>query len=216
MGNGNGEWATRRATSQPADAVRVIYEEAGRMRRLVKDLLDLARIESGDPQLRREVLDLTGIVGRVAENFELRAQQKGVELSTRVDPLPLITGDADRLVQVFTNLTENALEHTPPGGRIRITAQPAPGGIQIAVSDSGKGIPPEDVNRIFERFYQADKSRARSGRRGTGLGLTISREIVQTHGGKINVESREGQGATFYIWLPLPRSSDETARRVNR
>ena len=204
------------AASQPADAARVIYEEAGRMRRLVEDLLDLARIESGDPQLRREVLDLTGILSRIVENFELRTRQKGVELSTRVDPLPLITGDADRLVQVFTNLTENALEHTPAGGRIRITAQPAPGGIQVAVSDSGKGIPPEDINRIFERFYQADKSRARSGRRGTGLGLTISREIVQSHGGKINVESREGQGATFYVWLPLPRSSDETARRVNR
>lgn len=204
------------ATNQPADAARVIYEEAGRMRRLVEDLLDLARIESGNPQLRREVLDLTGVISRIAQNFKLRAQQKGVELSTRIDPLPLITGDADRLVQVFTNLTENALEHTPDGGRIRITAQPAPGGIQISVSDSGKGIPPEDINRIFERFYQADKSRARSGRRGTGLGLTISREIVLTHGGKINVESREGQGATFYVWLPLPRSSDETARRANR
>lgn len=204
------------AASQPADAARVIYEEAGRMRRLVEDLLDLARIESGNPELRREVLDLTGIVGRVAENFQLRAQQKGVDLITRIDPLPLVTGDADRLVQVFTNLTENALEHTPQGGQIRIIAQPAPGGVQVSLSDSGKGIPQEDINRIFERFYQADKSRARSGRRGTGLGLTISREIVQTHGGKISVESKEGQGATFYVWLPLPRSSDETARRVSR
>src|SRR5262249_46780138 len=132
------------------------------------------------------------------------------------EPLPLVTGDADRLVEVFTNLTENGLEHTPQGGRIGIRAQPAPGGIQDSVSDRGKGVPPEEINRIFERFYQADKSRARSGRRGTGLGLTISREIIQTHGGKISVESKEGQGATFYVWLPLPRSSDETARRVNR
>lgn len=204
------------ATSQPAEAARVIYEEAGRMRRLVEDLLDLARIESGNPQLRREVLDLTQIVGRVAENFRLRAREKGVELTTHIDPTPLITGDPDRLVQVFTNLTENALEHTLEGGQIRVTAQAVPGGVQVAFSDTGKGIPPEDIKRIFERFYQADKSRAKAGRRGTGLGLTISREIVQTHGGKISVESKEGRGSTFYVWLPMPRSSDETARRANR
>lgn len=204
------------AASQPAGAARVIYDEAGRMRRLVEDLLDLTRIESGNAQLRREVLDLTQLVRRVAENFQLRAQEKGIVLTTQVDLLPLITGDADRLIQVFSNLTVNALEHTPQGGQIRIVAQPVPGGVQVSFADTGKGIPPEDVKRIFERFYQADKSRARIGHRGTGLGLTISREIVQTHGGKIFVESIEGRGSTFYVWLPLPRSSDETARRANR
>lgn len=204
------------AASQPADAAHVIYDEAGRMRRLVEDLLDLARIESGHAQLRREVLDVTDIVRRVADNFKLRAGDKGVALLTQIDSLPLVTGDVDRLVQVFSNLTENALEHTPQGGQIRLTAQPVPGGVQIAVADTGKGIPQEDTKRIFERFYQADKSRARAGRRGTGLGLTICREIIQAHGGSIQVESAEGKGSTFYIWLPLPRSSDDTARRASR
>ncbi len=204
------------AATQPAEAARVIYDEAGRMRRLVEDLLDLARIESGNAQLRREVLDVSDIVRRVGDNFKLRADKKGVVLTTHIGNLPLVTGDADRLVQVFSNLTENALEHTPQGGRIGLAAEPVPGGVQVSVADTGKGIPPEDTKRIFERFYQADKSRARAGRRGTGLGLTICREIIQAHGGSIQVESTEGRGSTFYVWLPLPRSSDETARRASR
>jgi two-component system sensor histidine kinase ResE len=152
----------------------------------------------------------------VSENFRLRASQKGIILTTHIEQIPSVTGDADRLVQVFSNLTENALEHTPEGGQVRVTAQPAPGGVQIAFADTGRGIPQEDAGRIFERFYQADKSRARTGKKGTGLGLTISWEIIQAHGGSIQVESAEGRGSTFFVWLPLPRHSDETARRASR
>lgn len=201
------------AAPQPGDAARVIYDEAGRMRRLVDDLLDLARVETGNAQLRREVLDLRTVLERVADSFQLRAQNLKVNLITEFEPLPALTGDSDRLVQVFSNLFENALTHTPAGGQVIVKTSPVPGGVQVAVADSGKGIPAEGIGRIFERFYQADKSRAKTERKGTGLGLTITRELVQAHGGTIHVESEEGKGTVFYVWLPLPRSSDETARK---
>jgi signal transduction histidine kinase len=202
------------ATAQPGEAARVIFDEAGRMRRLVEGLLDLARIESGHSQLRREVIDLAEVLRHVAGSFKLRASEQEITLTSDIHPVPAITGDSDRLVQVLNNLIENALEHTPAGGEISARAEEAPGGIQIAIADTGRGIPTHDLKRIFERFYQADKSRAKAGRQGTGLGLTISREIIQAHGGTIRAESVQGSGTTFYIWLPLPRSSDETARRA--
>jgi signal transduction histidine kinase len=107
-------------------------------------------------------------------------------------------------------LLDNALTHTLSGGQVAISTRSVNGGVEIAVADTGKGIPHEDLTRIFERFYQADRSRARSGRKGTGLGLTICKEIVELHGGTIRAESDEGRGATFVVWLPLPRPQDET------
>ncbi len=203
------------AAAQPAFAAKVIYEEAGRMGRLVEDLLDLARIESGQAPFRREHVPLTELVRSVIDHLTLRAAEQHISLEQVVNPLPNITGDNDRLAQVFTNLMDNAITHTPPGGQILVRAAPANGGIEISVRDTGKGIPPEDLSRIFERFYQVDKSRARAGRQGTGLGLTISKEIVEAHGGTIRAESSEGKGTTFLVWLPLPRPGDETVPRLS-
>jgi signal transduction histidine kinase len=124
--------------------------------------------------------------------------------------LPEITGDADRLGQVVANLLDNALKHTPPGGRVTLSAAASPTAIEISVSDTGPGIPAADLGRIFERFYQVDKSRARSA--GLGLGLAISREIVEAHGGRMRAESVTGLGSRFTVQLPLSRAADTTAR----
>jgi two-component system OmpR family sensor kinase len=198
------------AASEPARAAQVIHDEAGRMRRMVEDLLDLARIESGQAKMRREHVNLGDLLKAVLDRFVIQAGEQGVRLVHEIGEMPHLTGDNDRLMQVFANLIDNALAHTPAGGQITVRAQQVDSGVRVTVSDTGKGLPAEDLGRVFERFYQVDKSRARSGRKGTGLGLTISKEIVEIHGGTIRAESPQGQGATFHVWLPLPRSSDET------
>jgi signal transduction histidine kinase len=203
------------AAAQPGYAAKVIHEEAARMHRMVEDLLDLARIESGQTPLRREHVHLGELLRSVADNLALRAAEQHISLQHTVGAVPDITGDNDRLAQVFTNLIDNAIAHTPPGGNVTLAARPADSGVEVAVNDTGKGIPPQDQERIFERFYQVDKSRARASRQGTGLGLTISKEIVEAHHGRIRVESVEGKGTTFYVWLPLPRPADETVPRVS-
>jgi signal transduction histidine kinase len=191
------------AASDPERAAQIIYDEAGRMRRLVEDLLDLARIESGQAALRRELVDLVQLLEMVLDNLALRAAEKGVTLLRETTPLPRVTGDGDRLAQVLTNLLDNAIAHTPSGGQVTVHTAQQEDGVAVAIKDNGPGIPAADLDRIFERFYQVDKSRVRGARKGTGLGLTISREIVEAHGGRIQAESREGDGACFTIWLPL-------------
>lgn len=190
-------------------SARIILEEADRLRRLVEELLELTRLDAGLRALRREPVDLALLLPAVVEKFQLRAREKTVNLSLELpDRLPVLKGDADRLAQVFTNLVDNALKHTPAGGRVLVSAAPAPDGVQVAVADTGAGIPPEDLGRVFERFYQVDKSRARSG--GVGLGLAISQEIVQAHRGRIAAESVLGLGTRFTVHLPLAWPEEAT------
>jgi two-component system OmpR family sensor kinase len=191
----------------------IIHDEAGRMARMVSDLLDLARIESGQVVMRREAVDLRLLLENVVERFRLRAEGAGVALKTQLADLPPLMGDGDRLAQVFANLLDNALKHTPQDGQVTVTCessmpsgvrrqeQARPRTIQVAVSDSGQGIPPEDLPRVFERFYQVDKSRRHTG--SIGLGLAIAREIVEAHGGSIEAESIVGLGTRFTVLLPL-------------
>jgi two-component system OmpR family sensor kinase len=190
----------------------IIYNEADRLRRLVEGLLDVTRLEAGHAAFRRAPLDLGLVLGATVEKFGLRAKEKGVVLQAQLPPqLPPMLGDADRLAQVFTNLLDNALKHTPGGGRVMLLSQVAADGVNIAVTDSGEGIPAEDLQRIFERFYQVDKSRAKpEARSGVGLGLYISKEIVDAHGGTLRAESVQGVGSRFTVWLPLSRPGDET------
>lgn len=185
----------------------IIYDEADRMRRLVEGLLDLARLDSGLRPLHRVPLDLRSMLAAIAEKFGPRAKTKGLELQTELPPtLPTLIGDADRLAQVFTNLLDNALKHTPAGGNVTLSASAIAEGVMIAVKDSGPGIPLEDLHRVFERFYQVDKSRAHA--EGLGLGLAITKEIVEAHGGSVGVESQAGHGAKFSVRLPLARPED--------
>lgn len=197
-------------------SANIIYDEADRMRRLVEGLLDLARLDAGLRALRRVPLDLRSMLEAIAEKFGPRAKAKGLELQTELPfSLPTLIGDADRLAQVFTNLLDNALKHTPVGGRVMLSASTVAEGVVISVKDSGPGIPPKDLHRIFERFYQVDKSRAQA--EGLGLGLAITKEIVEAHGGSVSVESQVGQGAKFSVRLPLAHPDDATlAKKKNK
>lgn len=188
-------------------AVQVIYDESARMYRMVLDLLDLARIDSGMVQMKRDEVDVLALLRSIAQKFTPQARAGNVSLSLDVPPLPGLIGDGDRLAQVFANLLDNAIKFTPAGGVVSIRGEVTPNGIEIQVTDSGPGIPEDQTAQIFERFYQVDPSRAGGGKRGAGLGLSIAQEIVHAHGGKITVRSVHGQGSTFTVSLPLGTES---------
>lgn len=185
-------------------AAQIIYDEAGRMRRMALDLLDLARLEAGTADLNMSPVDAGVLLRGTAEKFSLQAQKANVDLHVNVpNDLPALIGDGDRLAQVFTNLVDNALKFTPANGRVVLSARSAGAWMEVEVADSGVGVESEALPRLFDRFYQADPSRAGGEGHGAGLGLAIAREIAQAHGGKIGVRSSVGHGTTFTIHLPL-------------
>lgn len=191
-------------------AAQIIYDESTRMHRMSLDLLELARLETGTADLDMAPVDPGALLRGVVEKFLPQAQKAGVELVLNVsEDLPPIIGDGDRLAQVFTNLVDNALKFTPAAGRITLSAKKAGAEVELSVADTGIGVASEALPRLFDRFYQADSSRAggetAAGRRGAGLGLAIVKEIIQAHGGKIGVRSQVGSGTTFTIHLPLTR-----------
>ena len=194
-------------------AARVIHEESDRLARLVDDLLALARLDAGQTAIAREPVDLNALVARVVDRLSLRAQERGVRLENVVAGLPVIPGDGDRLAQVFTNLIDNALKHTPGGGRVKLRGESQAGAVLVHVEDSGPGIPAEELPRIFERFYQVDKARRGGEGRGSGLGLAISHQIVDAHGGRLTALSAPGQGSRFTVQLPLDAASISTLSR---
>jgi signal transduction histidine kinase len=200
------------AMKDPAQAAKIIHEEAGRLNRLVVELTDLIRMQAGRLSLKMTGLDLNAIVTPISERLAMVASKKQVELIVETADLPIIAGDGDRLAQVLTNLLSNAIKFTPTGGKVYVRTQSVRGGVELIVRDSGIGIPTEDLPRIFERFYQVDK--ARGPQRGTGLGLAITQEIVHAHGGKIMVYSAgANKGTTFTIYLPIPDLSTVISRR---
>jgi two-component system OmpR family sensor kinase len=184
-------------------AAKVIYGEASRIHRMVIDLLELARWDAGSIEFERAPVNLVALVSGIAEKFQPIARQEDVTLFTEVQPVPIVMGDGDRLSQVFSNLVDNALKYAPSGGQVTIRMQQVNGQVEIRVADNGPGIPPEDLERIFERFYQVDKSRRAANERNFGLGLTIAREIVQAHGGVIYAENKDGKGSVFVVKIPL-------------
>jgi len=186
-----------------ARAATIIHAEAERMGRMVQDLLDLARIEGGRMEMAQNKIQIGDLVKAVAEKLSLAARDKGLTLTTEIAPaLPVLSGDGDRLAQVFNNLIDNALKHTPPGGVITVSVCAEESASLVTIHDTGEGIPAADLPHIFERFYQVDKSRQR--RDGAGIGLQISYQIVQAHGGRIWAESEEGAWTRFNVWLPTP------------
>ncbi len=200
-------------TAAPPDGTRraavIIHDEAARMSRMVDALLELARLESGQLRMRRDIVNPAAILAAVGEQLALRADAAQITLHYNLSTLPDVIGDGDRLAQVFTNLVDNALKHTPEGGTITLEGARAANaegmdGLRFSVTDTGAGIAPAELARVFERFYQLDKARIRDvDHAGVGLGLAISREIVEAHGGHIHAESAPGQGAKFVVWLPL-------------
>jgi len=188
-------------------AAEVIYNESGRMHRLALDLLDLARLDAGTADLAMSPLDLTVLLNAMVEKFAPLAARAGVTVGAQFGALPPLTGDGDRLAQVFTNLVDNALKFTPAGGQVTLAARREGADVVIEVRDTGRGISPEALPHVFDRFYQEDVSRAHRERRGAGLGLAIAREIVAAHGGRISVRSQVGQGTVFTVRLPLAQAN---------
>jgi len=200
------------AAPDPVQAARIIHEEAGRLNRLVVELTDLARLQDGGFSMRMAPLEISQIVAAVGQRLAIVAHKAGLTLTVEAAPMPQVNGDGDRLAQVITNLISNAIKYTPRGGRVWVKTQVNNGGVEVTVQDTGIGIPPEDLPRIFERFYQVD--RARGPRRGTGLGLAIAHEIVQAHGGRLTATSGgPNTGATFTLWLPSPQVKAATSGR---
>ncbi|GMR10378.1 MAG: HAMP domain-containing sensor histidine kinase [Anaerolineae bacterium] len=199
--------------SDVQNAAGVIYDESDRLGRLVEELLDLARMDTGQAPLERRPVDLGAILAAIVERFKLKAARKNIQIQNHVNSIPSLIGDGDRLAQVFTNLIDNALKHTPEGGQVRLKTEGSSGWVSVHVYDTGPGIPPEELSRIFERFYQLDKARSASGPRGAGLGLAISREIVEAHGGSLQAKSVVGRGSRFTVRLPIVQPDDETLAR---
>jgi two-component system OmpR family sensor kinase len=202
-------------------AASIIHDEADRMARLVSQLLDLAKIEAGQIVMAREAVNLRAVLESCVEKMTPQAAQGDVSLTTDLAKLPAVTrvtGDGDRLAQVFIVLLDNAIKHTPAGGKVTVAAQRVDSShVAVSVSDTGPGIPAEDLSRIFERFYQVDKSRAHK-KGGAGLGLAIAKEIVAAHGGDIIAESIVGVGSKFTVQLPLagPKNEDQAATAQRR
>lgn len=185
----------------------IINEESERLTRLINDLLDLSRIEAGRQVWHMRPLDIRRVIERSLEVVSALALKNGLSVETMImEPLPRLNGDEDRLVQVMTNLLGNAIKFTGAGGRITVTAQVARQGVAdwvfVTVADTGEGMEKEHLGKIFHKFYQVDDSATRK-RGGTGLGLAICHEIIQSHGGKIEVESEVGGGSRFTFQLPL-------------
>ncbi len=192
---------------QKAKLMTTVNDETDRLTRLINDLLDLSRIETGTLEWRSVSVAIDKTIEHAAASMRPLLENKGLRLTTEFcAPLPAITGDRDRLIQVVTNILSNAIKFTPTGGAIHIAvrqeADPRPQ-IAVEISDTGIGIQAQDRESIFEKFYRSAAGLT-SSIEGTGLGLSITRQIVEHHGGKIWATSGPGQGSTFTFTLPLP------------
>ncbi len=176
--------------------------EVDALTQMAGELLELSRIESGQVPLKIEPVSPARLLLSAADRMKAQAERAGLDLQAEPSAdLPSIPADASRLEQVLVNLIHNAIKFTPPGGKIRLFARPDGKYVRFEVTDTGVGIDPDDLPRIFERFYKADRARTKGG--GTGLGLSIARHIVEAHGGKIWAESEPEKGSTFYFTIPI-------------
>lgn len=187
--------ALRKAKTEAFDK---IYAAATRMNRLIDDLIEAARLESGGLELRRRRCDVTPLISDTLKLFEEQAAQKAVRLESQLPAHAEANVDPERLGRVLTNLFGNALKFTPPGGAITVRAEPDHEFLRVSVSDTGPGVPAEQVPHLFEKHWQARKERGD----GLGLGLYIVKSLVEAHGGSIAVESQPGAGSTFSFRLP--------------
>jgi signal transduction histidine kinase len=200
------------------EAWTVLQAELVRLRRLTEDLTAVSRAQEHQLDLRPNPVDPGALVTRAIQAAEPAYAAKGVALHARVDHrLPEVNVDPDRIGEVLANLLGNALRHTPSGGRVEVTAQERGNELELAVADTGEGIAPELLERVFERFFRVDPARTRNGG-GSGIGLTITRAIVEAHGGWVWAESAgQGRGARLVLRLPtLPPTSGASGRSGRR
>lgn len=180
-----------------------ILGEVDRMTRLVNDLLDLSALEAGVVRLRQEEVEAAELLQSVAQRFRDAAARKGVRLEVRPGPAR-VRGDRDRLEQALGNFVDNAVKYTPSGGRVELAVELHGDEVHLVVEDTGPGIPPEHLPRVFERFYRADPSRSRA-EGGTGLGLAIAKHVALAHGGRVEASNRPTGGARLSLVLPKGR-----------
>jgi signal transduction histidine kinase len=197
----------------PAEVARyyaTLRREIERLSRMIDDLFELSQIDAGALQLYRQPVALQEVAAEVVDAMQAQAAGREVALALRLDgDPPAVVLDGARVERAVANLVRNALEHTPPGGRIEVTVGASDGSVDIAVSDTGVGIGDDDLPRIWDRFYRAERSRRRepgAAADGAGLGLAIVRGIVEAHGGTVEVRSTLGSGSTFTIRLPRTAS----------
>jgi len=186
-----------------AEAIQSLNEEATRLARLVDELQELSLAEAGELKLVCQAEDISKLVSQSVLAFQAQAASKGVSLSIDLaEELPPVNIDSQRMAQVLHNLLDNAVAHTESDGHVTISTTQKDEWIEVAVTDTGEGIPDEDLPNIFERFYRVDKSRTRA-TGGTGLGLTIAKRLIEAHGGSIKVHSELGKGSRFTFTLPI-------------
>ena len=195
-----------------AEHLEPVLEETGLLTRLVEDLRLLALAEAGQLTLETRPIDVGDLLRDAHVNFSPQASDRGVTLALDLaEQLPEVKADQRRIAQVLGNLVTNALRHTPQAGCVTLSARAGDGAVTVTVTDSGVGVPAEDVPYIFERFWRGEKSRSRAGG-GSGLGLAIARQLVEMQGGVIGVESAPGDGARFWFTLPTREPTDRGER----
>jgi signal transduction histidine kinase len=195
--------------------MKVIDEESARLARLIDSILEISRIESGRKEINLTEFDVASVVRRILSAMRPLAEKKGIKLDCDiVAGLDLLVGDECRIESVITNLVSNAIKFTPDGGSVCVAVQQVQDQVRISVSDTGIGIPKESLGKIFDRFYRVHRTGSRV--QGTGLGLTIVKEIVAMHGGRIEVESEEGRGSKFTVVLPLIAQWQPEKQTINQ
>jgi heavy metal sensor kinase len=191
-----------RSSEELSESMRRILREAERTARLIDDLLVLARSDADPTAVPLQPMDLAHILGEVAEQAAALGATRGIAVTSSQAPAPLpVNGDEGSLRRLLLILLDNAIKYTPPGGRVTLDARSEAREVVVSVADTGAGIAEEDLPRVFERFWRADKARSRESG-GAGLGLSIAKEIADRHGARLTVSSRLGQGSTFTLVLP--------------
>ena len=179
-----------------------INSEIDRLNTIINDLLTLVKIDTEEVQIDQQPVDLVELVKNTLRGLQILAQQKHISLEAFYDDDLTVSGDTVKLQQVISNIVDNAIKYTPDGGRVTVEVYENSGNAVVKISDTGIGIPANDLPHIFDRFFRVDKARSKS-TGGTGLGLSIAHKIILLHGGNIRVVSEEGKGSIFYIELPL-------------
>jgi heavy metal sensor kinase len=197
--------ARPRNADEYRETIEACLDTAQQMRRLTESLLELARFDAGQEQMKREPIDLAEITRASVELVQPLAAESGVQIHCDLAPSE-VSGDAVRVGQVIANLLTNAIRYNKPHGQVRVRTHAEQGKAVLTITDNGQGIAPEDLPHIFERFFRADKSRSEHG--GTGLGLAICKVIVDAHAGSIEAASQLNAGTTFTVRLPLEPEKD--------